>query len=108
MRPRRSSDTVDCGNFDVRVLGSRGKTMKDKAVMCHGLRNIPAGARNERKFRVESLDLLPNNFLAGIMERRFEERASKFMISKGRAAKGGVRNYIIERSAENAMTYLAV
>eukprot|EP00957_Ditylum_brightwellii_P118485 9036634-Ditylum_brightwellii.AAC.1 len=42
------------------------------------------------------------------MERRFEERASKFMISKGRAAKGEIRNFIIERSAENAMIYLAV
>ena len=42
------------------------------------------------------------------MERRFEEKPSKFTISKGRAAKGGVRNYIIDRSAENAMTYLAV
>ena len=51
---------------------------------------------------------LPNDFLAGIMERRFEEKPSKFTISKGRAAKGGVRNYIIDRSVENAMTYLAV
>eukprot|EP00957_Ditylum_brightwellii_P053602 4061281-Ditylum_brightwellii.AAC.1 len=42
------------------------------------------------------------------MERRFEERASKFTISKGRAAKGGNRNYIIKRSAKNAMTYFAV
>eukprot|EP00957_Ditylum_brightwellii_P020782 1567077-Ditylum_brightwellii.AAC.1 len=31
---------------------------------------------------------LPNNFLVGIMERRYEERSSSFMISKGRAAKG--------------------
>eukprot|EP00957_Ditylum_brightwellii_P035774 2712462-Ditylum_brightwellii.AAC.1 len=42
------------------------------------------------------------------MERRFEERASSFTISKGRAAKGGIRNYIIGRSAENVITYLAV
>eukprot|EP00957_Ditylum_brightwellii_P157397 11979817-Ditylum_brightwellii.AAC.1 len=29
------------------------------------------------------------------------------MISKVRAEKGGTRNYIIERSVENAITYLA-
>eukprot|EP00957_Ditylum_brightwellii_P040793 3088579-Ditylum_brightwellii.AAC.1 len=42
------------------------------------------------------------------MERRFEERSSSFTISKGRAAKRGSRNFIIERSADNATTYLAV
>eukprot|EP00957_Ditylum_brightwellii_P075049 5702934-Ditylum_brightwellii.AAC.1 len=41
------------------------------------------------------------------MEKRFEEKPSKFTISEGRAAKGVIRNYIIKRSAENAMTYLA-
>eukprot|EP00957_Ditylum_brightwellii_P128559 9806513-Ditylum_brightwellii.AAC.2 len=42
------------------------------------------------------------------MERRYEERCSSFTILEGRAAKGGTRNYTIERSAENATTYLAV
>eukprot|EP00957_Ditylum_brightwellii_P020512 1546209-Ditylum_brightwellii.AAC.1 len=32
---------------------------------------------------------LPNNFLVGIMERRFEEGSSSFTILKRRAAKGG-------------------
>eukprot|EP00957_Ditylum_brightwellii_P183515 13979055-Ditylum_brightwellii.AAC.1 len=30
------------------------------------------------------------------------------MSLKGSTAKGGIRNFIIERSAENAITYLAV
>eukprot|EP00957_Ditylum_brightwellii_P176543 13445450-Ditylum_brightwellii.AAC.1 len=42
------------------------------------------------------------------MERRYEERSSSFMISKGRAINGCTHNYIIKRSAENAITYLAV
>ena len=51
---------------------------------------------------------LPDDFLVGIMKRKFEERSSSFTISKGRAANGGSRNFIIERSAQNAITYLAV
>eukprot|EP00957_Ditylum_brightwellii_P101534 7738292-Ditylum_brightwellii.AAC.1 len=51
---------------------------------------------------------LPNNFLVAVMERRYEERSSSFMISEGKASKGGSRNFIIERSAENAIAYLAV
>eukprot|EP00957_Ditylum_brightwellii_P179417 13667667-Ditylum_brightwellii.AAC.1 len=51
---------------------------------------------------------LPNDFLAGIMERGYEERSSSFAISKGMAAKGGSGNFIIERSAENAITYIVV
>eukprot|EP00957_Ditylum_brightwellii_P055572 4211329-Ditylum_brightwellii.AAC.1 len=42
------------------------------------------------------------------MERRYDERSSSFTISKERVAKRGGRNFIIERSAENAITYLAV
>eukprot|EP00957_Ditylum_brightwellii_P013094 989580-Ditylum_brightwellii.AAC.1 len=51
---------------------------------------------------------LPNDFLVGITERRYDERASRFTISKGRATNGGSCNYIIKRSAESAITYLAM
>eukprot|EP00957_Ditylum_brightwellii_P043131 3267985-Ditylum_brightwellii.AAC.1 len=42
------------------------------------------------------------------MEQRYEEQASRFTVSKGRATNGGSCNYIIKRSAENAITYLEI
>eukprot|EP00957_Ditylum_brightwellii_P065484 4967369-Ditylum_brightwellii.AAC.1 len=42
------------------------------------------------------------------MERMYEERASRFTILEGRATNGGTHNYIIERSAENVITYLVI
>eukprot|EP00957_Ditylum_brightwellii_P008703 660579-Ditylum_brightwellii.AAC.1 len=42
------------------------------------------------------------------MEGRYEERSSSFTISKGSATNGGSHNYIIERSAENDIIYLAI
>eukprot|EP00957_Ditylum_brightwellii_P012089 913611-Ditylum_brightwellii.AAC.1 len=42
------------------------------------------------------------------MEWKYEERASRFTVSKGRATNGSSCNYIIKRNAENVISYLAI